>query len=138
NPPGVSGEGAIWRMLRKRKGFGWERRSRLTRGCLRLSGETRQAESRPSRIGPISLGMKQMGARTAGNLHAACDVEGAGNVAWSKCVGQTGAPVLDPTDERGRETGSPRRNPRSSSTLLCASLGRAQPEAGGLPVSGDP
>ena len=50
----------------KRKGFGWERRSRLTRGCLRLSGETRQAESRPSRIGPISLGMKQMGARSAG------------------------------------------------------------------------
>src|SRR5271166_175072 len=34
----------------KRKGFGWERRSRLTRGCLRLSGETRQAESRPSRV----------------------------------------------------------------------------------------
>src|SRR5271165_5112532 len=87
-------------MLRKRKGFGWERRSRLTRGCLRLSGETRQAESRPSRIGPISLGMKQMGARTAGNLHAACDVEGAGNVAWSKCVGQAGAPVLDPTCEK--------------------------------------
>src|SRR5271165_6012627 len=50
--------------------------------------------------------MQQMGARSAGNLHAACDVEGAGNVAWPKCVGQTGAPVLDPTDERGRETGS--------------------------------
>src|SRR5208283_2894325 len=32
-----------------------------------------RAESRPSRIGPISLGMKQMGARSAGNPHAACE-----------------------------------------------------------------
>ena len=44
--------------------------------------------------------MKQMGARSAGNLHAACDVEGAGDVARSKYVGQIGAPVLDPTCER--------------------------------------
>ena len=29
-----------------------------------------------------------MGARSAGNPHAACDVEGAGNVAWSGCLGQ--------------------------------------------------
>ena len=34
-------------------------------------------------IGPISLDMKRMGARSAGNPHAACDVEGAGNVAQS-------------------------------------------------------
>ena len=34
-------------------------------------------------IGPISLDMKRMGARSAGNPHAACDVEGAGNVARS-------------------------------------------------------
>jgi len=27
--------------------------------------------------------MKRMGARNAGNPHVACDVEGAGNVAWS-------------------------------------------------------
>src|SRR5215475_14783066 len=32
-------------------------------------------------IGPISLEAKQMGARSAGNPHAACDAEGAGNVA---------------------------------------------------------
>jgi hypothetical protein len=32
-------------------------------------------------IGLISLGAKRMGARSAGNPHAACDVEGAGNVA---------------------------------------------------------
>jgi hypothetical protein len=41
----------------------------------------RQAESRPSRIGPISLDMKQMGERSAGNPHAAFDVEGTGDVA---------------------------------------------------------
>ena len=38
-----------------------------------------------------------MGARSAGNLHAACDVEGAGDVARSKRP--TGAPALDPTTE---------------------------------------
>jgi len=34
-------------------------------------------------IGRISPDVKQMGARSAGNPHAACDVEGAGNVARS-------------------------------------------------------
>ena len=48
----------------------------------------RQAESRPSGIGPISLGMKRMGARNAGNPYVACDVEGAGDVAWSGRLGQ--------------------------------------------------
>ena len=43
-----------------------------------------RAESRPSRIGLISLDMKQMGERSAGNPHAAFDVAGAGNVAWSR------------------------------------------------------
>jgi hypothetical protein len=37
-------------------------------------------------MGLISLGVKQMGARSAGNPHAACDVEGAGNVAQSKAL----------------------------------------------------
>jgi hypothetical protein len=44
----------------------------------------RQAESRPGSIGPISLGLKQMGERSAGNPHAAFDAERAGNVARSK------------------------------------------------------
>jgi hypothetical protein len=35
-------------------------------------------------IGPISLGVKQMGERSAGNPHAAFDVAGAGNVARSE------------------------------------------------------
>src|SRR5260370_14633940 len=41
------------------------------------------AESRPSRIGLISLDMKQMGERSAGNPHAAFDVAGDGNAARS-------------------------------------------------------
>jgi len=42
-----------------------------------------------------------MGARSAGNPHAACDVEGAGNVARPGGLGLAGAPVLDPTCEGG-------------------------------------
>ncbi len=44
------------------------------------SGSTR-AESRSGRIGPITLGAKQTGERSAGNPHAAFDEAGAGNVA---------------------------------------------------------
>src|ERR1700737_2744113 len=55
---------------------------RAPRGVQRLASATRRGESRPSRIGPISFGVKQMGARNAGNPHVACDVEGAGNVVW--------------------------------------------------------
>ena len=36
-------------------------------------------ESRPGTIGPITLGIKQTGAPSAGNLHAGCDVAGAGD-----------------------------------------------------------
>ena len=45
-----------------------------------LSGSAVRAESRPGRIGPISLGAKQTGERRAGNPHAAFDVAGIGNV----------------------------------------------------------
>src|SRR3984893_11307128 len=54
---------------------------RHSRAVQQLSSATRQAESRPGRIGPINLGMKQMGERSAGNPHAAFDVEGTGDVA---------------------------------------------------------
>jgi hypothetical protein len=57
---------------------------RHSRAVQRLSSAPRQAESRPGMIGPISLDVKQMGERSAGNLHAAFDAEGAGNVARSK------------------------------------------------------
>ena len=56
---------------------------RHSRAVQRLSSATRRAESHPSRIGSISFGVKQMGARNAGNPHVACDVEGTGNVARS-------------------------------------------------------
>src|SRR6516225_10017246 len=54
------------------------------RAVQRLSSATRQAESRPGRIGPINLDVKQMGERSAGNPHAAFDAAGAGNVARSR------------------------------------------------------
>ena len=74
---------------RKRKGFGWEQWSRpWLYNTLKLFNSYRVRrdgpESGPNVIGPISLGVKQMGARGAGNPHAACDVEGAGNVARSR------------------------------------------------------
>ena len=74
---------------RKRKGFGWTRWSRqwlyeTLRAVQRLQGSATAAESRPGRIGPISLGAKQTGERSAGNPHAAFDEAGAGNVAWSR------------------------------------------------------
>jgi len=66
----------------------------------RLPSATQRSESRPSRIGPISLDMKRMGERNAGNPHVAFDVEGAGNVAQPTYFGLAGALVLDPTCER--------------------------------------
>ena len=102
---------------RKRRGFGWERWStqwlHATLGLFngyRIA--SRSAESTLGCIGPITRGTKQTGERSAGKPHAAFDVAGAGNVAWSKCwdtrnrKGEqqgiqtstyTGAPVLDPT-----------------------------------------
>src|SRR5580693_729184 len=70
-----------------------------------------RCESRPGTIGPITLGTKQTGAPSAGNLHAGCDVAGAGNgfTVWlvrhsQRKRGATDrpdlrntAPVLDPT-----------------------------------------
>src|SRR5204862_2745496 len=50
-----------------------------------LSGSAVRAESRPGMIGPINLDAKQTGERSAGNPHAAFDVAGTGNVAWSRC-----------------------------------------------------
>ena len=64
----------------------------------------------------ISFYMKSLGQRSAGKPHAALDVAGAGNVLiWS------GAPVLDPTDERRLKSewviGSADLPPRQASTL---------------------
>src|SRR5260370_19747162 len=61
---------------------------RSDRGSAGNDGVGR-AESRPSRIGLISLDMKQMGERSAGKPHAAFDVAGAGNVARSRYLGRS-------------------------------------------------
>jgi len=58
-------------------------------------------ESNSDLIGPIKLDAKCAGKRSAVNPHAAFDEAGTGNGATSAT-----APVLDPTDERGQETGS--------------------------------
>src|SRR5258708_33284057 len=55
-----------------------------------------RAESRPSRIGLISLDMKQMGERSAGNPHAAFDVAGAGKRAARRVLGRSGRPSARP------------------------------------------
>ena len=68
-------------------------------------------------IGPITLGMKQTGKRSAGKPHAAFDVAGVGNVTMvaglrslakameSPPAPNVRAPALDPTDELGVKTG---------------------------------
>ena len=76
-------------VARKRQGFGWTRWSRgwlyqNSRAVQRLPGGSTRTESRAGRIGPISLGAKQTGERSAGNPHAAFDEAGAGNVARSR------------------------------------------------------
>ena len=58
--------------------------ARHSRAVRQLASAARRIESCPGGIGPISLGVKQMGARSAVNPHAACDVAGTGNVARSK------------------------------------------------------
>src|ERR1022692_1312094 len=63
-----------------------------------LSGSAVRVESRPGRIGPISLGAKQTGERRAGNPHAAFDEAGTGNVAWSRCC--------DTRRRKGEKTGN--------------------------------
>jgi hypothetical protein len=54
----------------------------------------------PDRGSAISLGMKRMGARNAGNPHVACDAEGAWKRGLAGMPRPGPAPVLDPTCER--------------------------------------
>jgi hypothetical protein len=67
---------------RGRKGFGWKRWSsewlydRLGLFNEYQSASMARCESRPGTRGPITLGTKQTGAPSAGNLHAGCDVAG--------------------------------------------------------------
>ena len=80
---------------------------RHSRAVQRLSSATRPTESRLGRIGPISLDVKQMGERSAGNPHAAFDAEGAGNVARSKLFGLNRRASPRPYHGRALNRGTP-------------------------------
>ena len=82
-----------------------------------------------------------MGARSAGNPHAACDVEGAGNVARPGGLGLAGAPVLDPTCERlGVKVPGPTRlvyanaglPTRATESTVAPDAGRRRRETGAM------
>ena len=85
-------------------------------------------------IGPISLDMKRMGARSAGNPHAACDVEGAGNVAQSnssaKPARQSSTLLMS---GEGKRTATQHRAPprlyRASPSCICYENRAATPSA---------
>src|SRR5215467_13002365 len=82
-----------------------------------LSGSAARAESRPGMIGPINLGAKQTGERRVGNPHAAFDVAGTGNAAWSRCC--------DTRRRKGEATGKHKLRPtpaRQSPTLLIGGI----------------
>ncbi len=102
----------------QRRGFGWKWWSRRLlyedRRSLQRVPRLVQAldESGPSMIGPITVDEKCAGARSAGNLHAACEVAGAGDGATdiptrarrgkprtqTRDALRATAPVLDPTN----------------------------------------
>lgn len=75
--------------------------SRTVRDLSCLATQAVTVESAPSAIGPITLDAKQVGARSAGNPHAACDEAGAGN----GVTGRTEAPA---DGESRRQTATPR------------------------------
>src|SRR5215472_7669135 len=76
-------------------------------------------------IGPISLEAKQMGARSAGNPHAACDAEGAGNVARPR--------YWDTRRRKGEPTGETNfgLNRRASPRPYLRARGGETPHGGG-------
>ena len=89
------------------------------------------AESRPSRIGLISLDMKQMGERSAGKPHAAFDVAGA----WKRGTVE----IVAHSQTKGRDNREPKLRPkpaRQSSTLPMSGMwkrsdGKAPPDERG-------
>jgi hypothetical protein len=64
---------------------------------FRLPGKVCRDESTAGTISLISFGMKPTGERSAGKLHAAFDVAGAGNVVWPRCC--------DTCRRKGKTTG---------------------------------
>src|SRR5664280_1780348 len=99
-------------------------------------------ESRPNTISHITLGTKQTGAPSAGNLHAGCDVAGAGNgfTVWllrhsQRKRGATArldlrntAPVLTPTGIAGAILASSTMVPNRSVVAGNSETGRQATE----------
>ncbi len=85
-----------------------------------LSSASGSAESRSGRIGPISLGMKQMGERSAGNPHAIVRRGGA----WKRGMVE----IVGHSQTKERANGEPEHRPkpaRQASTLLSGGRRRA-------------
>src|SRR6202035_2438516 len=112
------------------QGVGWKRWNRRwlydTLRLQRLSSAAGHAESRSSRIGLISPGMKQMGERSAGNPHAAFDVEGTGDVARhrAKPARQSSTLPMSGVWEKASKTANPPfyrigKTPRSHGWRRC-------------------
>src|SRR3974377_1539267 len=89
----------------------------------RLQGSVAYVESCPSAIGLITLEMKQTGERSAGNLHAAFDVAGAGKVARARW-GDTRRRKGEPTGTKNIDL-----NRRASPRPTCEGLGVKFPES---------
>src|SRR5262252_6129626 len=66
-----------------------------------LQGSTASAESRPSRIGPITLDAKQTGERSEGNPYATFDVRRGGD--WKR---KDGRDAVTPRNRKGEATGN--------------------------------
>jgi hypothetical protein len=71
-----------------------------------------RSESAPMPIGRINLGVKWSGTRSAGNLHAACDVAGAGNVTTGAGLRAAAKAAESPPDPTVR---APALDPSASS-----------------------
>ena len=93
---------------------------RHSQAVQRLSSASGSAESRSGRIGPISLGMKQMGERSAGNPHAIVRRGGA----WKRGMVE----IVGHSQTKERANGEPEHRPkpaRQASTLLSGGRRRA-------------
>src|SRR5271165_6195170 len=103
-----------------------------------LLGCTTRAESGSGRIGPISLGAKQAGERSAGNPHAAFDAAEAGNVArsrWCDTRRRKSEPTGNTKFDLNRRA-SPRPYLRGAEGETPSVYSPVHPDRPGLPRSG--
>src|SRR5271165_6939772 len=103
-----------------------------------LLGCTTRAESGSGRIGPISLGAKQAGERSAGNPHAAFDAAEAGNVArsrWCDTRRRKSEPTGNTNFDLNRRA-SPRPYLRGAEGETPSAYSPLHPDGVRLPLSG--